>query len=104
MNLDGEVVFQNGKTTKKQLRKMDPIKRETQILVINKLELLNPVKKGLDLNEGYTYQVNSTIPELADGLAKMAVEMDKDKSLGEQGGGGFLTLIGQYYNKLKGGK
>lgn len=75
--------------------------RKKRILEIDTLENLEPEKEGMALNEGYEYTVDGAIPQLADALAKMAIEMDKDLSLGEAAGGMFITLIAQFYEKLK---
>lgn len=57
----------------------------------------------VELNEGYEFETNAPIPEIADGLAKMAIEMDKMTELGENAGTMFLTLIAEFYKKLKEG-
>ena len=79
--------------------------RVSTILKIEVLEQLTPSEDGVELNEGYQFEVNGPIPQLADGIAKMALEMDKEPTLGNKGGGAFLALITEYYNLLKeGGK
>ena len=81
--------------------------REVNILTINTIEILTANEEGVELNEGYTFDVNGSIPQLADGIAKMAIEMDKDIEMGERGGGAFIALIMQYYerlNSLEGGE
>ena len=57
----------------------------------------------VELNEGYEFVVNAAVPEIADGIAKMAIEMDKMKDLGEDAGMMFLTLCAEFYKKLKEG-
>jgi hypothetical protein len=75
--------------------------RKKRILEIDTLETLIPKEEGMELNEGYVYQVEGSIPQLADAIAKLAIEMDKSPDLGEQGGGSFIALISQFYEKLK---
>ena len=70
------------------------------VLNIKVIEKLTPDDEGVNLNEGYEYDVNGTIPQLADGIAKMAIEMDKQPDLGDKAGGAFLALVEQYYLKL----
>lgn len=79
--------------------------RKATILKIDVIEQLTPDEKGVELNEGYEFEVNGALPQLADGIAKMAYEMDKDQEFGTKGGGAFLALIAEYYKKLnEGGK
>lgn len=89
------------KLNKEDLKNLKPEKRTTKILEIRVLELLKPEKEGVELNEGYEYEINGSIPQLADGIAKMLIQMDKDKDFGKKGGNAFLTLITEYYNKNK---
>ena len=72
-------------------------KRTKTILVVRSLELLNPTKKGLELNVGYEFDVDGPLPEVADGIAKMAKELDKMQ--GENAGAYFIELICQFYKK-----
>ena len=58
----------------------------------------------VELNEGYDFEVDAPIAEIADGLAKMAIEMDKMTELGEEAGGAFIQLVAEFYKKLKGGE
>ena len=66
-------------------------KRTKTILVVRSLEQLNPTKKGLELNVGYEFEVDGPLPEVADGIAKMAKELDKMQ--GESAGAYFVELI-----------
>lgn len=81
-----------------------PVTRTRLILEVKAIEKLDPTEEGMELNEGYQYEVNGSIPQLADGIAKMALEMDKDQNLGKSAGGAFLELVAQYYRKLKEGE
>lgn len=83
----------------------EPNKRIYTILTISRKRELEArtVKEGqeLDINEGYDYEVNSSLPEIADGIAKMALEFDKMEDLGENAGSYFLQLIVDFYGQLK---
>ena len=99
MNTDAEIIMPEG-TDIEGLKNMDPVTRTNTILNIKVVEKLIPEEEGVNLNEGYEYDVNGTIPQLADGIAKMAIEMDKQPDLGDKAGGAFLSLVEQYYLKL----
>lgn len=75
--------------------------RTKNILVIKAREALDPTEEGVELNGGYEYDMNGAIPEIADGIAKMAIEMDGMKEFGENAGEYFLHLISEYYAWLK---
>lgn len=81
-----------------ELKSTGPVKRTSKILQIDVVELLQPEEDGLELNEGYEYEINGALPQLADGFAKMLIELDKDTP---NTGSGLLTLINEYYKKLK---
>lgn len=72
-------------------------KRTKTILVVRSLEQLNPTKKGLELNVGYEFDVDGPLPEVADGIAKMAKELDKMQP--NNAGAYFIELINQFYKK-----
>lgn len=74
--------------------------RVATILKIEVLEKLESEKDGVELNEGYQFEVDGPIPQLADAIAKMAFEMDKEETLGNKGGGAFLALVAEYYKNL----
>lgn len=78
--------------------------RLKKICEIHSVEILAPTEEGVELNEGYQYEVNGSLPQLADSIAKMAVEFDNNNDmLGESAGSVFISLIVEYYNRLKGG-
>lgn len=87
----------------KQLDKQPEAIRLRTLLVIHVQEKLSVDKKGLELNEGYQFEVDGALPELADGIAKMALELEKN-GFGERSGEYFLSLINEYYKRLKAGK
>lgn len=75
--------------------------RTKTILSIKTLEKLTPIEEGVELNEGYEFETNGALPEIADGIAKMANELDKMKELGENAGSYFLQLVSDYYSRTK---
>jgi hypothetical protein len=78
--------------------------RLKKICEIHSVEILAPTEEGVELNEGYQYEVNGSLPQLADSIAKMAVEFDNNNDmLGESAGSVFISLIVEYYNRSKGG-
>lgn len=80
--------------------------RTHEILVIKRKRSFDPAENDdskVELNEGYEFKVDAAIPEIADGIAKMAIEMDKMPELDKDSGMMFLTLIAQFYKKLKEG-
>lgn len=82
---------------------MNNSERKVTILTIETLESLTETEEGIELNEGYSYNMNGAIPQIADGIAKLAIEMDKDKDMGSDAGGAFIALIENYYMELKKG-
>lgn len=90
--------------TIKDVKDIGIVERTNTILTIKAIEQLNPGEDGVELNEGYQFIVNGPIPQLADGLAKMIFEMNQQEDLGQGAGEGFLSLIVQYYERLKGGE
>ena len=55
---------------------------------------------GVEINEGYDFKVNGAIPQLADAIAKLAIELPKN-GLGENSDTGFIVYINQFFDKLK---
>lgn len=55
---------------------------------------------GIELNDGYEFEVDAAVPEIADGIAKLAAELPKN-GFGETSDRYFISLIGEYFNKLK---
>ena len=80
---------------------MEQSKRTTKILEIRALELLTPTDEGVELNEGYEFDLQGAMPQVADGLAKLFIELNADTELGENAGDMLLTLVIEYYNQLK---
>ena len=98
--MEAEIHYDKNVTIE-DLKNMPEARRDRTILQIKAIEALEPNDEGVSLNEGYSFEVNGAIPQLADGLAKMMIEMNKDPEFGEKAGDGFLTLLTQYYTKLK---
>ena len=69
------------------------------LLVIKSKPVLSAKKKGVELNEGYDFEVDGAIAEIADAIAKFAVELPKN-GFGENSGSYFITLISEYYKRL----
>lgn len=57
-------------------------------------------KDGIELNEGYEFKVDGALPEIADGIAKFANELENN-GFGQGSGTYFISLINNFYNKLK---
>lgn len=55
--------------------------------------------EGMELNEGYEFEVDGALPEIADGIAKLAAALE-DNGFGENSGNYFIQLINEYYKKL----
>ena len=76
----------------------DTLKAKT-ILVIKSKPILKIENKGASLNDGYEFEVNGALPEIADGIAKFAKELP-NQGCGEGSDRYFINLIGQYFDKL----
>ena len=75
----------------------------TNIFVVGRKPIIDASKKGILLNDGYTYDVNGSIPEIADAIAKFAIELPNN-GFGEQSDTMFIQLIRNYYDKIKQGE
>jgi len=74
--------------------------RSKTILSIRTKPIMKKSKKGLTLNDGYEFDVDGALPEIADGIAKFAKELPKN-GFGEASDTYFITLIQEYFKKLK---
>lgn len=54
---------------------------------------------GMELNDGYEFEVDGAVPEIADAIAKFAKELPKN-GFGEKSDRYFITLISEYFSKL----
>lgn len=90
------------KQEKKNINKNfnDNMKTET-IFIIRRRPLLKVANngKGMELNEGYDYELNSALPELADAIAKFAIELPK-QGIGKDSDKYFIQLINNYFSRL----
>ena len=71
--------------------------RSSELLIIKRVETLDPTNEGLELNQGYTFAVDGPLPEVADGIAKMAQELDRMDGMDKNSGAYFIELICQFY-------
>ena len=55
--------------------------------------------EGMELNDGYEFEVNGALPEIADGIAKFALELPKN-NFGEGSDTFFIQLVNEYFKKL----
>lgn len=85
----------------KEIEKLIPETKEKTILVIKTKITPKIVDDGIELNDGYNFEVNGALPEIADGIAKMAKELPAN-GFGEGSDKYFITLIQQYFDKVKG--
>lgn len=71
------------------------------LLVIKSKHILSVSDEddGMELNDGYDFEVNGAIPEVADAIAKMAIELENN-NFGKGSGRAFVSLIIEYYNRL----
>lgn len=56
--------------------------------------------EGMELNDGYEFDLNGALPEVADAIAKFAKELPNN-DCGENSDTYFISLIQQYFQKLK---
>lgn len=73
--------------------------RKKNILTIDAIESLTGDEEGLNLNEGYDYAVNGPLAQVADGLAKLLIELDKESMTRDntKTGEGLLVVLTEYY-------
>lgn len=76
------------------------IKPETIFVIHRRAKLqVSEDEEGMELNDGYDYSLNSPLPELADAIAKFAIELPK-QGIGEGSDKYFIQLINEYFNRL----
>lgn len=79
-------------------------KRLKTLLVIESAEFLTSNSEGVELEEGYEFSINSSIPQLADALAIFLSGLDKEPDETEGNTGEILlNLVIEYYNRRKEG-
>jgi len=92
-NLDKE-------TVEKMLEDYQPT-GETILVITTKPKIeVTEEADGVMINEGYDFKVNGAIPQLADAIAKLAIEMPKN-GFGKTSDDGFIHYINLFYSKLK---
>lgn len=89
---------------KEQLNKLfnedNQLRAKTLIVIKSRPKLtVDDNDEGMELNEGYEFEVDGALPEIADGIAKMAFALEEN-GFGENSGGYFISLINEYYKKL----
>ena len=76
------------------------LKAKTILTIKSRPKLtIDEAEIGLELNEGYEFDVDGALPEIADGIAKLAAELEPN-GFGENSGSYFISLINEYYKKL----
>lgn len=76
------------------------IKAETIFVVHRRPKLkVSDDDTGMELNDGYDYMINSPLPEIADAIAKFAIELPK-QGMGEGSDKYFIQLLNEYFNRL----
>ena len=73
------------------------VTRFKEVLTIKAREVLKPNEDGYYLEDGYTYDINCALPELAIAFSVMLTEMDKDTDFGDKTGAMLLFLINENY-------
>lgn len=59
---------------------------------------INENDETIELNNGYEFDVDGSLPEIADGIAKFAKELPKN-GFGDNSDSYFLELIKMYFDK-----
>lgn len=76
------------------------IKPKTLLVIKSRPKLsVSEDENGIELNDGYEFELDGAIPEVADAIAKFATELPNN-GLGPDSGSYFITLISEYYKKL----
>ena len=68
------------------------------ILTIKTKPITNVRHKGVEINEGYEYELNGALPELAFGIANFAKELP-NQGFGDGSDKEFIKLINLYFKK-----
>ena len=88
---------------KEELEKIieeNQLKAKTILVIKSRPKLtIDEAETGIELNEGYEFDVDGALPEIADGIAKLAAELEPN-GFGENSGSYFISLINEYYKKL----
>ena len=73
---------------------------KTILVIKSKPKLSLDENDDVTLNEGYEFDVNGAIPEIADAIAKFALELPKNGQ-GENSDTGFIQYINLFFSQLK---
>lgn len=94
--------MENNETNKEKIiEAVEKTKIEDKtLLVIKSHPSLNTNKDGIEVNEGYDFETDGALPEVAHGVAMFAVELEKN-GYGKDSGAYFVYLIGEYFRKAK---
>ena len=73
---------------------------KTILVIKSKPKLSLDENDDVTLNEGYEFEVDAAIPEIADAIAKFALELPKNGQ-GENSDTGFIQYINLFFSQLK---
>lgn len=90
---------------KEQLEKLfnedNQLNAKTLLIIKSRPKLtVSEDDSGMELNDGYEFEVNGAIPEIADGIAKFAIALEQN-DFGKNSSTYFIKLINEYFNKLQ---
>lgn len=90
-------------STKQEIIDNGEIIRRQELLKIVMLEVTTPTEENVTVTQRVEFNVDGSIPELAQAIAELAAGLDRE--LVEEGkvglaGEGLLTLTREIYNKL----
>lgn len=74
-------------------------KRAKTLLMIRTKPVFNTNEDGMELNDGYDFDMNGALPEIADAIAKFAYALDSN-GFDKGSGAYFVRLISSYFDKL----
>lgn len=74
---------------------MESSTRTRKLLEISSVEKLDPSEEGYELSEGYVFEVNGSLMNVAHGISVFISELDNQLESGA--GETFMTLLTEYY-------
>ena len=96
--MEDKVEVNMKEVVQEELDKVVP--KEEVLLVIRKTTKPETADEGVTIAEGYHYDINSTVAELAYAIAGLAKEMPNN-DMGEGSDELFVTMIKEYLAKMK---
>ena len=96
--MENEVLVDMKEVVQKELDTIET--KEEVLLCIRKMTRPETVDEGVTIKEGYKFDINSTVAELAFGIACLAKEMPNN-DMGEGSDELFVTMIKEYLSRLK---